>query len=274
MTVTTRLAVPLWIAFFAAAGCTRGMRVETVDDAPPDEHRTSRLLDVNLELADPFEAEILSLCVSETLFPLAELSEEILYHLAAIRSAYGNTALVRTRARSAWTGEIEIEFDEAASHEFFVGNYYLWNELNVELGPVRVIPGEFGRARLQFEKLFNPCLASERYLELPGINAAAPVFDATDGPAIFIGFSAWYGYTYLFRYAYDDCEHGCRREEFFYFRFNDDEPVMVGKWDTGDAGPPAWWTEAADQWIDCSCAALASAPPSRSDREPRFKQKN
>ena len=128
------------------------------------------------------------------------------------------------------------------SHEVSAGSYPFWNVLNSELGPVRVLPLEFGHVVLRFDGLFNPCLAAERYMELPGIDLASPVFDFDlDGPEIFIGFHAHFGYTYLFRYAWGECNYGCLNQEFYYFRFIDTRPLLVGRWDPARAEPPPWW---------------------------------
>lgn len=262
-----RTAILVWIAFFVSAGCTGGTHVDEVGESPPDETYRQLSPEVVLALADAREAEVLSLCLSESLHPIPDLASALLYELAAIRSAYGYDELVHTRPRTGWTGEIEIEFDPAASHEFSVGNYFFWNELNTELAPVRVIPLDYGRARLQFARLFNPCIAAEKYKKLPGIASATPVFDQADGPEIFIGINELFGYTYLFRYAYGECELGCANEEYFYFRFYEANPVLVGRWDPADGGAPAWWAEAVDEWIECSCfPQLLAAPDSSPDR--------
>jgi hypothetical protein len=261
MAVLSKAAILVWIAIFATAACTGGTHVEEVGDTPPDASPQQPDPEVRLAPADVEEAEILALCVAESLFPIPDVVNDILYQLAAIRSAYGNTELIRTRARSAWSGEIEIQFGPADSHEFEVGNYFHWNEINLELGPVSIVPLEFGRAKLQFARLFNPCAAADEYANLHGIETATPLTDPSDGPEIFIGFSEWDGYTYLFRYATDDCEHGCREEEFFYFRFNGTDPVLVGRWNPADDGPPAWWTDAMDERIECSC--LPRTPEAR-----------
>jgi hypothetical protein len=253
MSILRRTAILVWIAFFVSAGCTGGTHVDEVSNSPQDGSARQRSPEVVLALADAREAEVLALCLSESLHPMPDLVNALLYKLAAIRSAYGYDALVRTRPRTAWTGEIEIEFDSATSHEFSLGNYFFWNDLNDELGPVRVIPLEFGRARLLFARLFNPCIASEMYAQLPGIVHAQPVFDPTDGPEIFVGISELYGYTYLFRYAHGDCERRCANEEFFYFRFYEANPVLVGRWNPADGGPPVWWAEVEEEWIMCSC---------------------
>jgi hypothetical protein len=65
----------------------------------------------------------------------------------------------------------------------------------------------------------------------------------------------------LFRYAYGDCEYGCRHQEYYYFRFNDAEPILVGRWNPADMSPPAWWGEAMDGWIECGC--LPHSPQTR-----------
>jgi hypothetical protein len=246
------------------AGCTGGTYVEKSADSPQGEPPAQPRPQVDLTLADPFEAEILSLCLSESLLPVAETTDEILYDLAAIRSAYGYEALVRTRARTGWTGEIEIKLDEMAAHEVASGHYPFWRELNEDLGPVRILPLDFGHVVLHFGSAFNPCLAAEQYAELPGVIDAAPVFDTElDGPEIFIGFHVHFGYTYLFRYAWGNCDYGCQNEEYYYFRFHGDNPVLVGRWNPATGAPPAWWTEAEEEWIECSCPPRLPEPPDR-----------
>jgi hypothetical protein len=267
------MAILVWIAFFTTSGCTGGTHVDEVGDSSPDGSSRQLSPEVAHALTDAREAQIVSLCLSESLRPIPDLVNAVLYELAAIRSAYGFDALVRTRARSAWTGEIEVEFDPAASHEFSLGSYVAWNDLNAELGAVGVFPLEFGRARLSFVRLMNPCMASRMYEEVPGIAHAAPVFDPTDGPEIFVGLSELYGYTYLFRYAYGNCGSRCSHEEFFYFRFYETGPVLVGRWNPRDGGRPAWWAEAEAEWIECSCFPQSLGGPDRDRRHGRKKSK-
>jgi hypothetical protein len=262
----------VWVIFFAFAGCTGGAYVEDVGESPNGETSPPRHSQVDLSLAEPWEADILSLCVSESLLPVEETSEQILAQLAAIRSSYGYEALIQTRARTAWTGEIELRFGEMASHEVASGSYPFWEGLNDELGGVRILPLEFGHVVLHFEQLFNPCLAAERYMELPGVRAATPVFDTVgDGPEIFIGFHVHFGYTYLFRYAWGDCPSGCISEEYFYFRFHGPKPLLVGRWNPANTPPPSWWTESADEWIECSCPPRLPDPPVRYKSRTRSK---
>jgi hypothetical protein len=258
------LAILAWIAIFATGGCAGGVHVEKTDspddDSPPPESN------VDLSLVAPYEAEILALCASETLFPLSELVEEFRYDLAAIRTAYGFSPVHSTHPRSGWTHAIEIQFDGTAAHEFTLGGYYQWNELNAELGPVGIVPLESERAVLEFAANINPCVAAELYEELPGILSATPLFDTTDGPEILLGFSEWHGYTYLFRYAHGDCEYRCRNEEYYYFRFNDIGPFLVGRWDPALASAPAWWHEAEDERLECSCQPPTRQTPKKTRR--------
>jgi hypothetical protein len=264
--------IPLWIVFLLLAGCTGGAYVEDGRDSPPGGPVAQPPGQVDPTLADPFEADLLSLCISESLRPVAETSEQILYDLAAIRSAYGYEALVRTRARTAWTGEIELRLGEMAAREVALGHYPFWRELNRELGPVRVLTLEPGHVILHFGSVFNPCLAAERYAELPGVRTAEPVFDQQiDGPEIFVGFHVHFGYTYLFRDAWGDCMSGCRNEEYYYFRFNGPSPLLVGRWNPADGPPPAWWTEAENEWIACSCPPRLPELPAR--YRPRTREK-
>lgn len=259
MLLPKSMAISVWIAIFAAAGCTGGAHVEKVSESPSDTSGPARA-NVDLSLATTAEAELLALCVSETLFPLPDLVEEIHQDLAAIRSAYGFPPIHSTHPRARWTNAIEIQFAGTAGHEFAMGAYYQWNDLNAQLGPVSILPLESERAELEFTATINPCLAAKLYQELPGIVSATPLFDGADGPDIYIGFSTWSGYTYLFRYAYDGCENQCLNEEYYYFRFIDVEPVLVGRWDPALADAPAWWYDVEYELIECSC--LPPAPPS------------
>lgn len=246
MSTTYKTAILVWIVFFVAGGCAGGTggtggNGGSVEDIP------------EFTVDDIVEAEFLSLCLSESLLPLPDVADDVMTDLYAIRAAYGFGALTQTRARDHWTGEIDVHFNRNASHDFAAGGYFFWNELNMDLGPVSVVPLEFGRARLQFTRLFNPCVAARLYEELPGVAMASPVFDPSDGPDIFIGMSALDGYTYLFRHAKDGCQSGCRFVEYYYFRFFETGPVMIGRWNTADSSPPAWWDEAVDEWISCGC---------------------
>lgn len=259
------LAILVWIAIFATVGCAGGVRVDKIE-SPDDDSRPPES-NVDFSLVAPHEAEILALGVSETLFPLPELVEQFRYDLAAIRTAYGFSPIHSTHPRTGWTHAIEIQLDDTAAHEFVMGGYYQWNELNAELGPVGIVPLESERVVLEFAATFNPCLAAELYEELPGILSATPLFDTTDGPEIFIGFSEWHGYTYLFRYAYGECGYRCRNEEYYYFRFNDIGPVLLGRWDPSLAGAPAWWHEANDERIECSCQPPLPKMPKKTHRE-------
>jgi hypothetical protein len=272
-------AILLWIAFASLVACSHGPRVREVpggpepENAAPPPQTPPHDASIDYSLADPAEGEILSLCVSDALFPIPDLAAGFLNDLAAIRSAYGLGALVSTRAQSRWTGEIEIQFDPTATHDFAVGDYYPWQELNAELGLIGTIPLELGKARLQFARHFNPCLAAESYMRLPGIARATAVFRADDGPEIIVGLSEWHGYTYLFRYAWDRCETGCLHELYYYFRFIEGEPLLVGKWNPEETDPPAWWSDVESEWIDCSCL-----PPPTPDQvgppQPRRRWKN
>jgi hypothetical protein len=259
------LAILVWIAILATIGCAGGAHVEKIDS--PDDDSPTPESNVDFSLVAPHEAEMLALCVSETLFPLSKLVEQFRYDLAAIRTAYGFSPVHSTHPRAGWTHAIEIQFDGTAAHEFTMGGYFQWNELNAELGPVGIVPLESERVALEFAATINPCTAAKLYEELPGILSATPLFDATDGPEIFIGFSVWHGYTYLFRYAYGDCEYRCRNEEYYYFRFNDIGPILVGRWDPALAGAPAWWHEAEDERIECSCQPPTPQIPKKSRRE-------
>lgn len=246
MSTTYKTAILVWIVFFVAGGCAGGTggtggNGGSVEDTP------------DFTVDDIVEAEFLSLCLSESLFPLPDVADDIMTDLYEIRAAYGFGALIQTRARDRWTGEIDIHFDPNASHDFAAGGYFFWDELNTELGPLRVVPLEFGRARIRFTRLFNPCIAARLYEEQLGIEMASPVFDPSDGPDVFVGMSDLHGYTYLFRHARDGCQSGCRYVEYYYFRFFDTGPVMIGRWNTADSSPPAWWDEAVDEWISCGC---------------------
>jgi len=268
MSISHKSAILVWIAFFLSAGCTGGQHVGGVDD-PPHEPQTDQIEPtVQPSPDDVREAELLALCISETLYPAPELADGIMFELQAIRTSYGQDVVHRTRARDHWTGVIEIQFDDAAAHDFGMGSYYHWNEMNNELGPVRVAHARGNVAELHFSRTINPCLAAEMYMELPGVVEAIPVFVETDGPDIFVGMSEWHGYTYLFRYARNDCEHGCRDVEFYYFRFEESTPVLMGIWDPDGSDLPAWWSQVESEWIECSCApSLLTTPQSEARRD-------
>jgi hypothetical protein len=200
------------------------------------------------------EAEDLAMCVSDAVHPEPELIDAIISDLTAIRTAYGFDALVRTRGGTRWTGEILVQFDRLAASEFANDAYHEWDALNAEFDLVLLAPARRGGAVLRFAGVFNPCLAADLYAELPGVVSAHALFDTEwDGPEIFVGYDDWAGYTYLFKFANGGCESGCRDVEFFYFRFSDANPVLVGRWKPKEMGPPAWLREAEREWIGCYC---------------------
>jgi hypothetical protein len=271
MSIFHKTAILVWIAFFVVSGCTGGTHVDEVEDAAADDESGRIESTVGQAVEDAREAEILALCVAETLFPVPDQVNGILHQLQAIRSAYGHDAVHKTRARNWWTGVIEVQFTAAADHEFEMGAYYHWNELNNELGLVGIEPTGAGAAALHFARRFNPCLGAEKYMELPGIVEASPLFVETDGPDVYMGMSEWYGYTYLFRYARGDCEHGCRDVEYYFFRFNGAEPVLTGRWNPAKSDPPAWWSQVEAEWIECSCIPKTLETPQ--ETPPRARKK-
>ncbi|MGB7062909.1 MAG: hypothetical protein WBF13_11230 [Candidatus Zixiibacteriota bacterium] len=232
------LVVMLILSFMV--GCSKSTKTETGNDdteKPP----------IDITPKENQEAELIALCLSGELIAPDSLYDDVLDDLTAIRAEFGDTiqALNAIEFWPPWrVSYLLMAFDESAAQLIADGEYHAWEELNEYYHVTEIKIGGSGLVSLVFDGRLNPCCLAEEYEALPGVIYVEPNFGDGDGPNVYAR-EATDGLTYLFRNAWGDCPSGCTSNEYWYFIFEENEPVLVGYWRQHQGDPqPEWWEEA------------------------------
>jgi hypothetical protein len=198
------------------------------------------------ELLGDQEAELIALCLANELVAPEELYAQIKGDLAAIRSDFAEEVPMVTQItfRPPWEqSAIIVTFKQSTAAKIAAGEYTAWDELNQKYRLISFdIMAEFGLANLRFEGLLNPRCLCKRYRDLPGAEQAGPNFYMGDFSNIYARIAGG-GITYLFFHGAGDCPGGCTEEDYWYFRFDQGQPELVGERLEGQP-EPGWWKEA------------------------------
>jgi len=196
------------------------------------------------------EAELAALCLSGELVAPDDLYNQILSDLTAIRATFGDTfeMIDQIRFLTPWVaGCVMIGFDDTTFQQIRDEQYHAWDELNeqYQLIDMDTIPiGHGGAVLLSFMGRLNPWRLAELYSVLPGVWSTSPNFIRGDWSNVYAR-RTQDGITYLFRQGWGDCPSGCIYSEYWYFKFEGDQPVFVGHWAPHeDPNEPNWWEEA------------------------------
>ena len=201
---------------------------------------------------DNAEAELIALCLSGNLVAPDSLYKQVLSHLATIRSTFGNNyeCLNRITFVPPWrVGRLIIGLDDTTAQKVANAEYQAWDELNKKYQVTKINTGllEFiGSTVLYFKGRLHPCRLAELYADLPGVRHAEPNGRIGDSPNIYPR-QTGDGITYLFRDAWGDCPSGCIYSEYWYFVFEEKQPILIGHWAPHeDPQEPDWWNEAKE----------------------------
>jgi hypothetical protein len=192
----------------------------------------------------------MAICLSGELVAQDSLYNQILNDLASIRATFGDTieVLNQIKFRTPWqSGYLWIGFDTSAIQQIRNGQYHAWDSLNQQYQVTYIDTSFFdfiGFALLRFKGRLHPYRLVELYSVLPGVNVASPSGIFGDAPNIYARHSE-VEMTYLFRNAWNDCPAGCIDNEYWYFVFEGNQPLLVGYWPQYQQHqPPDWWEEA------------------------------
>ena len=209
------------------------------------------------------EAELIALCLSGDLIAPESLYEKVKCELLAIRSIFGDDfeVLNRIEFRPPWVaGCLIVGFNDTTAEMVLEGEYHAWDELNEKYRLTEIdtdLIDWLNVAVLYFQGRLHPCRLAELYDTLPGVVGAGANAWGGDCPNIYAR-QTEDCITYLFRDAWEDCPCGCIYNEFWYFAFENDQPVLIGHWASNDdPEPPDWWDEAKKNWEEyCPCSKL------------------
>ena len=231
-----RRASASWLVLIAVFFCLAGCG----DSDPGCE------VEPRFELLGDREAELVAMCLSKEFVAPEELYAQVLDDLAAIRSAFGGELAVINEITfmPPWQeSAVVVAFNESTAAEIAAGEYTGWDELNRELHLIDYnFTAEVGWALLYFQGLLHPRCLCRRYKGIPGAKDTMPNFYMGEVSNIYAR-STGGGITYLFYRGAGDCPSGCTEEDYWYFKFDQGQPVLVGERLEGQP-EPGWWKEA------------------------------
>jgi hypothetical protein len=197
------------------------------------------------------EAQLVALCLSNSLRPPDTLSSRVQTELDSIRALFGSVHVVvdSVRFTPPWEPScILVEFDEETAELVLQGDYHAWDDLNEEYGITEInerLLDSMELATLHFEGVLHPRHLAALYDSLPGVRYVHMNHRIGDWSCIYPRF-AEDKITYLFREGWGDCPSGCIYDRYTYFVFVEDQPSLVGVWTPSEVpGEPCWWAEAA-----------------------------
>lgn len=199
---------------------------------------------------DNAEAELIALCLSGNLIAPDSLYKQVLSDLAAIRSTFGDDfeRLNRITFVPPWrAGGLIIGFDDTTAQNVANGEYQAWDELNKKYQLTKIntrLIGFIGTTELYFKGRLHPRRLAGLYADLPGVSYTELNGRIGDSPNIYPR-QTEDGITYLFRDAWGDCASGCIYSEYWYFVFEEKQPILIGHWvPHEEPQEPHWWDEA------------------------------
>lgn len=234
MTNVWRIILLLTLLSCLAFGCSKSTRYEDVVPMPWAKE----------------EAEFIALCLSGELVAPNDLYNQVLNDLKAIRSAFGDDfkLINRLAFTPPWIENcIIIGFDDTTAKKVANGEYHAWDELNKKYQVFTkdtTSVERYGYAILYFKDRLHPCRLAELYAVLPGVRHTGPNRLDGDWPNVYPR-QTGNGITYLFRDAWGDCPSGCIHNEYWYFVFEENQPLFIGHWTRHEnLQEPDWWDEA------------------------------
>ena len=196
------------------------------------------------------EAELIALYLSGEMIAPDYLYLKVLNDLDKIRNKYNSSEILKfITFLPPWLPRIRIEFNESTFNEVKDGKYSEWDELNNKYN-VSVIEkqllNKYHFIFLHFNYSYNPRLLSKLYEELPGVIYAQ---QASSGPSAHHLNNIYprkkgKDINYLFCKG---CSDGCSEiyVEYWYFVFKNNQPNLVGKWNSKeDPKEPDWLNKA------------------------------
>ncbi len=197
---------------------------------------------------DSIEAIGFALVYSGELFASDSLIDELLYGLNYLRYVHRESIPIvdEVRMKPLWKiGEIVVGFDSVSAELVRNHQYTGWDSLEVHFHPDTVLryPNSIGIALHGLNIRLHPKQLSEIYETLPGVQFSEPNYliwlphaiPFPIIPGILDG-----EFIYLFELP----------QHYYYFKYQDGEPVFVGSWNHWYDPQPDWWDEAISYLID------------------------
>lgn len=234
------LTLIIFLLLLSFPHCKRNDTIISEDIQCPDD-KGIKLNDSN---QDTLEAQKLGLWFSGDLLLSDSIFSEMFYSINHLRNTFGDSfSVLSHRFIPPWKiGELSVKFNESTADQVRNHHYTGWNSLKCYLQPDTILkyPSRLGWALLGFEELLNPKPLSEIYSSLPGVIYSEPNGIGFAGGG---GFPIYPGYlngemTYLF--VLDTYIP----QNYFYFKYIDQEAVFIGHWDRSNQPQPDWWDEA------------------------------
>jgi len=201
--------------------------------------------------ADSVEAAELALWLSAELQPPQPLTDDLMYRLKYLRHKYGDIfpiVIDTGRFLTPWViSQVACKVDSATAGLIRNHAYRGWDNLPVSLRPDSIIyyPDKLGWCILGFKERYHPRRLAEIYATLPGFILSEPNF------IIFSGLSSFPFFPGLVDGSFVIVFHRFPlTNHFYYFRYEGDEPFLVGLWDSNKSPEPDWWTEAERIFIN------------------------
>ncbi|MCX6339936.1 MAG: hypothetical protein NTX71_08460 [Candidatus Aureabacteria bacterium] len=176
-------------------------------------------LSTSVEFPDQ-EAAVLALETSGELLPPEDLYNQIHADLAAIRLAYPDMNMVTHMPP--WTpGELEVTLTPEAMDQYKKGEYHGLDVLNVEYGPVKIVPYDTCLV-LRFTQPYHPSVLAVYYGEADGVSRVEPAYIAGDGSRIRVFIP-----HYEFNFGWGDCPAGCIFRHYWDYTVVDGSVTLV-----------------------------------------------
>ncbi len=170
------------------------------------------------------DAELLALEISGALLPPAELYEQLLNDLTAIRQAYPD--MNEIRHRPGWMpGELIVGFTAGAWQQIQDGEYHGFDELSGDYGAVEMRAIFSTYMLLEFEEQYNPEYLAPLYAAAEGVTIAEPNHLLGDGSDIQASLP-----DYTFSLGWGDCLSGCIYRHYWQFTVIDGSVTLVSEY--------------------------------------------
>jgi hypothetical protein len=193
------------------------------------------------------EAELMALYLSGELTAPDNLYLKICNDLNEIRSTFNFSKRFKVITFfPPWFPRIRIKFNESMINEIKNGNYSEWDELNNKYNVTEIetqLLTKYHYVILHFNYSYNPRVLSKLYEDLSGVIFANP--SSNGGYHNIYPKKVGDDISYLFFAGWGDCPSGCIYEEYWYFKFENNQPILVGNWNNEeDPEVPDWWNKA------------------------------
>jgi len=212
----------------------------------PDSDNEQRIT-LEYSKADSTEAVEFAIWLSGELEAPDSLVSELLYNLNYLRYKYGNDyPIVNDAGRflPPWKlDRVLCNVDSATASLINDDAYTSWDILPLSLQPDTMLryPDILGWCSIGFDEMYHPRRLAEIYSTLPGFLICAPSIYGFVGGAGFHFFPGLHGGAISYLYP----SPAGMIQYYYYFRYQGDEPTLIGIWDISNESEPDWWPEAS-----------------------------